>query len=110
MPDQTPRPSPDVLDAAVDRIADRVRPLPESALRRGVAARGLTLARELSRRAQLLERPDAPPRELPDDGMYVVGDQIAVAGHDLAYALRAAPPGPGTDRELAAALELLRTF
>ncbi|MFI7278126.1 hypothetical protein [Streptomyces sp. NPDC049879] len=106
----TERPRPDDLDAAVDRVADRVRPMPESALRRGTGARGLALARELARRAQLVERPDAPPRELPDDGLYVVGDQVAVAGHDLAHALRAAPPGPAAEAELAAALDLLRAF
>ncbi len=98
----------DALDAAVDALGDRLRVLPESRLRRDAAAAGLTLARELARRAQLLERPDRPPAELPDAGIYAVGDQLAVAGHDLAEALRAAPPGPATREELAAALDLVR--
>ncbi|WP_240796467.1 hypothetical protein [Streptomyces sp. RFCAC02] len=100
----------DALDAAVDRVADRLRTLPESTLRRGAAARGLELARELARRAQALERPGAAPREMPDEGLYVVGDQVAVAGHDLAHAVRAAGPDPRAARDLAAALELLRSF
>jgi hypothetical protein len=99
--------SADALDAAVDGLSERLRVLPESTLRRGPAAEGLALARELARRAQLLERPGRAPAELPDDGIYAVGDQLAVAGHDLAHALRAAPPGPATRRELTAALELL---
>jgi hypothetical protein len=101
------------LDAAVDRLSDRLRGLPESALRRGAAAAGLALARELARRAQRLEPPgDRAPGELPDAGIYAVGDQVAVAGHDLAQALREASEreadAPGAARELAAALELLR--
>ncbi|MGP4113945.1 hypothetical protein ACTWP5_23920 [Streptomyces sp. 4N509B] len=130
----------DALDALVERLSDRLRALPESALRRGAAARGLALARELARRAHRLEPPDptrpalpaepggsalpaepgespAPAgaaggpspreRELPDAGIYAVGDQLAVAGHDLVEALRAAPPGPDAEAELSAALALL---
>lgn len=103
-----PAADPDALDEAVDRLSDRLRTLPESALRRGAAARGLALARELARRAQLLERPDHPPVKLPDAGVFAVGDQLAVAGHDLAQALRSAEPGPARDRALAAALDLVR--
>ncbi|MCZ9344814.1 hypothetical protein NGM37_44410, partial [Streptomyces sp. TRM76130] len=46
------------------------------------------LARELSRRAQLAEDPDAEPRVMPDAGMFAAADQITVAGHDLAVVLR----------------------
>ncbi|ONK13823.1 hypothetical protein [Streptomyces sp. MP131-18] len=98
------------LDAAVEAAADRLRTLPESRLRRGAAAAGLGLARELARRAQRLERPQAPVKELPDAGIYSVGDQLAVAGHDLAAALRTAgATDPAAARhELAAALALIR--
>lgn len=79
------------LDAAVDAAADRLRRLPESTLRRGAGAAGLSVAREFARRAQLLERPGSAPVELPDAGLFAAGDQLAVAGHDLAVALRSAP-------------------
>lgn len=82
MPETTP------LTTAVTRLADRLRALPESALRRGPEAQGRALARELARRAQRLEFPGAEPRELPDAGPFAVGDQLAVAGHDLVAALR----------------------
>jgi hypothetical protein len=98
----------DALDAAVDALGDRLRVLPESRLRRDAAAAGLALARELARRAQLLERPGRPPAELPDVGIYAVGDQLAVAGHDLAEALRAAPEGQERRAALASALDLVR--
>ncbi len=54
----------------------------------------LELARELSLRAQRLEAPGEAPREVPDAGLFVVGDQVAVAGLDLAEALRAAALAP----------------
>ena len=76
------------LITAVQLLADRLRTLPESALRNGAAAEGLALARELAHRAQLLEFPGGTPRELPEAGLFVVGDQVAVAGHDLAEILR----------------------
>ncbi|MYT29395.1 hypothetical protein [Streptomyces sp. MspMP-M5] len=81
------------LQTAVDALADRLRALPQSALRRGAAAEGLALARELAARAQLIERPGEPPRELPNAGIFAVGDQLAVAGHDLVEALRSAAAG-----------------
>jgi hypothetical protein len=82
MPDSTP------LHTAVDRLADRLRALPASRLRR-VAPAGLALARDLSVTAQRLELPDREPRLMPDDGIYVVADQLAVAGHELSAALAA---------------------
>ncbi|GAB2801641.1 hypothetical protein [Streptomyces daliensis] len=72
---------------AVDRLADRLRATPQSALLKGAAAEGLALARELARRAQLLECPGRAPYEVPEGGIFSVGDQLAVAGHDLAEAL-----------------------
>ncbi|WP_079161464.1 hypothetical protein [Streptomyces fodineus] len=76
------------LTRAVDHFADRLRAAPQSRLQRGAAAEALAVARELSRRAQLLEEPGAPPREMPDAGMFAAADQILVAAHDLALVLR----------------------
>ncbi|MEV6577203.1 hypothetical protein AB0M92_03425 [Streptomyces sp. NPDC051582] len=86
------------LTAAVERFADRLRAMPQSRLQQGAAARALELARELSVRSQALETRGegagaAPAREMPDAGVFVVGDQVAVAGLDLAEALRAAAEG-----------------
>ena len=80
------------LISTVDRLADRLRALPESKLRRGAAAEGLAAARELALRAQRLEFPGAEPRPLPEAGIFAVGDQVAVAGHDLAAVLRERGP------------------
>ncbi|HET6635388.1 MAG TPA: hypothetical protein VFH77_10260 [Streptomyces sp.] len=77
------------LVQAVERYADRLRATPQSRLRQGAARQGLALARELTYRAQRLETPDATLRELPDAGIFTVGDQVAVTGHDLAEALAA---------------------
>ncbi|GGQ03316.1 hypothetical protein [Streptomyces roseolilacinus] len=77
------------LDEAVGMLADRLRAAPQSRLRQGAAAEGLALARELAERAQRLEGA-AEVRVMPDAGVFAVGDQLAVAGADLAEALRAA--------------------
>ncbi|MCX5124850.1 hypothetical protein OG898_16325 [Streptomyces sp. NBC_00193] len=91
------------LTAAVERFADRLRAAPQSRLQQGAAEVALDLARELSLRAQRLEAAAAgagdaagaaPARTMPDAGIFVVGDQLAVAGLDLAEALRAAVTGP----------------
>ncbi|MFD7922336.1 hypothetical protein ACFV3R_24315 [Streptomyces sp. NPDC059740] len=95
------------LQAAVDSLAERLRALPQSALHRGAAATGLTLARELARRAQRLESPEQPLRTLPEEGVFTVGDQVAVAGHDLVEAVRGA--GPEGEGALVEALELVRS-
>ncbi|MEU9089952.1 hypothetical protein ACIOEW_23810 [Streptomyces sp. NPDC087901] len=79
------------LITAVDRFADRLRAAPQSRLQRGVAAEGLAVARELAVRAQRVETPGREPRILPDAGIFAIGDQIAVAGRDLAVALEMAP-------------------
>ncbi|WP_030976963.1 hypothetical protein [Streptomyces sp. NRRL S-1824] len=79
------------LITAVDRFADRLRAAPQSRLQRGAAAEGLATARELAVRAQRIEAPDREPRILPDVGMFAIGDQLAVAGRDLAVALETAP-------------------
>ncbi|MFF3215163.1 hypothetical protein ACFYYB_31535 [Streptomyces sp. NPDC002886] len=93
------------LTAAVERFADRLRAAPQSRLQQGAAEVALDLARELSLRAQRLEAASAgsgdgrdgagaaPARTMPDAGIFVVGDQLAVAGLDLAEALYAASAG-----------------
>ncbi|MFE9561003.1 hypothetical protein ACFYM0_07840 [Streptomyces sp. NPDC006487] len=93
------------LTAAVERFADRLRAAPQSRLQQGAAEVALDLARELSLRAQRLEAASAggtaarggtgaaPARTMPDAGIFVVGDQLAVAGTDLAEALHAAAAG-----------------
>lgn len=79
------------LRNAADRLAGRFRALPQSRLRGPVAQEGLALARDLAAVAQRLEFPDAEARLIPDDGIFVIGDQIAVAGHELAAALEQRP-------------------
>ncbi|MCA1223974.1 hypothetical protein [Streptomyces sp. 8L] len=79
------------LTSPVDRLTDRLRAAPQSRLRGRPAAAALALARELSVRAQRLENPDAEPRIMPDAGVFVVADQLAVAAGDLVEALRTAP-------------------
>jgi hypothetical protein len=106
------------LHAAVERLAGRLRSLPQRRLQAGAAAEGLALARWLAAQAQLLEFPGRAPREMPDDGVFVVGDQLAVAGNELVRALatagergpadaRSGPSGPAggpADAVLAEAL------
>ncbi|MFI9270619.1 hypothetical protein ACIGXM_07900 [Kitasatospora sp. NPDC052896] len=79
---------------AVDRLADRFRALPQSRLLGAVpgypsrAAAGLALADRLAAEAQRLEEgAESAPRVVPDAGAFAVGDQLAVAGHDLVVAL-----------------------
>jgi hypothetical protein len=88
------------LTRAVDHFADRLRAAPQSRLQRGAAAEALGLARELALRAQRLEDPRGPLREMPDAGMFAAADQITVAGHDLALVLK-------TEAELAEAVRLV---
>nr|WSX54662.1 hypothetical protein OG409_23005 [Streptomyces sp. NBC_00974] len=92
------------LTVAVERFADRLRAAPQSRLQQGAAEAALELARELSVRAQRLETAArgaaeaegaAPAREMPDAGIFVVGDQVAVAGLDLAEALSSAAAAAG---------------
>lgn len=71
----------------MDHFADRLRAAPQSRLQRNGAAEALALARELARRAQVLEAPGAEPRVMPDAGMFAAADQITVAAHDLAVVL-----------------------
>ncbi|MEU0150138.1 hypothetical protein ABZ119_29970 [Streptomyces sp. NPDC006288] len=78
------------LITAVDHFADRLRSTPQSRLQQGVADEALAAARELSARAQRAEAPDLEPRIMPDVGIFAVGDQLAVAGRDLAVALETA--------------------
>ncbi|MBM9504974.1 hypothetical protein [Actinacidiphila acididurans] len=92
------------LHAGVERLAGRLRSLPQRRLLAGAAAEGLDTARWLTWRAQLLEFPGREPYELPDDGIFTVGDQLAVAGHDLVAALAGADRDRA-DEVLAEALE-----
>ncbi|MBW5425199.1 hypothetical protein [Streptomyces sp. NRRL S-920] len=84
----------------MDHFADRLRAAPQSRLQRGAATEALALARELAVRAQAIEEPGTPPREMPDAGMFAAADQITVAGRDLALVLE-------DPEELARALELV---
>ncbi|MFH8379430.1 hypothetical protein ACH4E7_00580 [Kitasatospora sp. NPDC018058] len=83
------------LVEAVDSLADRFRSLPQSKLLGSVpghasrAAAVLALARRLA--ALALAAEGGPEREFPDAGAFAVGDQLAVAGHDLAAALTTLP-------------------
>ncbi|MER7948978.1 hypothetical protein ABTY59_16475 [Streptomyces sp. NPDC096079] len=95
------------LSTAVERFADRLRAAPQSRLQQSAAAEGLALARELSVRAQRAEAPDREPRTLPDAGLFAVGDQLAVAGNDLAEILRTAPAA-SHQGELDEAVRLVR--
>ncbi|MGW4383130.1 hypothetical protein [Kitasatospora sp. NPDC004531] len=78
------------LTAAVDRLADRFRALPQSRLLAAVpghpsrAAAVLALAGRLADAGRALE--GLPPLPVPDCGAFAVGDQLAVTGHDLAAA------------------------
>ncbi|WP_280716536.1 hypothetical protein [Kitasatospora sp. MAP5-34] len=73
---------------AVDLLADRFRSMPQSRLLGAVpgypsrAAAGLALARRLAGAA--LTAAGERPRELPEAGPFAVGDQLAVAAHELA--------------------------
>ncbi|MFD4400473.1 hypothetical protein [Kitasatospora sp. NPDC058492] len=86
-----------LLVEAVDSLADRFRSLPQSKLLGAVpgyesrAAAALALARRLA--ALALAAEGGPEREFPEAGAFAVGDQLAVAGHDLAAALTALPEG-----------------
>ncbi|MFG2620605.1 hypothetical protein ACGFXC_23630 [Streptomyces sp. NPDC048507] len=98
------------LTAAVERFADRLRAAPQSRLQRGAAAEALELARELAVRAQRLEAAASgafPARVMPDEGIFVVGDQVAVAGLDLAEALAALRDGDAGGDGAKAPSELL---
>ncbi|MFI6443322.1 hypothetical protein [Kitasatospora sp. NPDC050543] len=83
------------LVEAVDRLADRFRAMPQSRLLAAVpghasrAAAALALARQLAASALAVE--GLTPRQFPDAGAFAAGDQLAVAGHDLAAALAARP-------------------
>jgi hypothetical protein len=90
------------LRPSVERLSGRLRSLPQRRLQAGAAAEGRTLARWLAEQSQQLEFPGREPYELPDDGVFAVGDQLAVVGNDLAAVLEADPEG--TARVLTAAL------
>lgn len=76
------------LLAAVDRLADRFRSMPQSRLLGPVpgypsrAAAVHALASRLAGRA--LAAAGQPDRSFPDAGAFAAGDQLAVAGRELA--------------------------
>lgn len=90
------------LDAEVRRVARRLAGLGEPRLRRAlppygtVADAGRRLAAALADGSMGVEdrASDAPPawRAVPELAVTAVGDQLAVLGHDLLVALRAAGP------------------
>lgn len=84
----------------MDHFADRLRAAPQSRLQRGAATEALALAREMALRAQRLEAPEGPLREMPDVGMFAAADQVTVAGNDLALVL-------GDEEALAEAVALV---
>ena len=86
-------PDPSPFLAQAERLADRFRSMPQTRLAL-FAPLGLQLARRLADSSLQLE--GLPTRELPDVGVFAVGDQIALAAHDLAAAL-AAPDDSGAD-------------
>lgn len=71
----------------MEHFADRLRAAPQGRLQQGAAAEALGLAREMALRAQRLEAPEGPLREMPDVGMFAAADQVMVAGNDLALVL-----------------------
>jgi hypothetical protein len=100
------------LTAAADRFSDRLRAAPQSRLQQGAAAEALALARALSGRAQRVEEPGHQVRVMPDAGVFAVADQVLVASHDLAEALRSVAGGSrGVDgpREIEEATALVRS-
>lgn len=106
-------PDPAVLARAVRRLADRYRHLSESRLRARIDPDGdsddtrATLGLALARRLAALG--DAPGGvEVPDLGMFAVGDQIAVTGLDMVRELEAAWGEPGAEGVLAEALAAVR--
>lgn len=87
MPERTP------LRPALERLSGRLRALPQRRLQAGAAAEGLALARWLTGAAQSREFPGRPAYALPDEGVFAVGDQLSVAGNELAAVLEADPEG-----------------
>ncbi|NYI06041.1 hypothetical protein [Allostreptomyces psammosilenae] len=112
------------MAALLDTLADRYRSMSEGRLRARTpsgpsrARAGLELARALALAAQGLEfvaaapapqapasPAEAPPqgwRIMPEAGVFSVGDQLAVAAHDLLAALPAVAPDtlvPGPESE-----------
>lgn len=84
-----------VLGNAVREVTDRMRTLPESRLIGRVGA-ARVLARRLVEWAHGVEHrdrlPPPPTPELPDEGVFVTADQVAVAGADLVAAADGLPP------------------
>ncbi|WP_329567041.1 hypothetical protein [Kitasatospora sp. NBC_01266] len=105
----------DELVTVLDRLADRFRAMPQSYLLGAApghssrAAAGLSLARQLAGWAQQVEEGEGVRvREIPDAGVFAVGDQLSVAGHDLVTALAQTPTAaPGLLAEAVAAVRAM---
>jgi hypothetical protein len=90
------------LARGVDRVADRLRTLPQRRLEAAlppydsVAAAARALAQQLADAAQgVAERAaeESPRwREVPALGVFAAGDQVTVTGRDLLAALAGVPP------------------
>ena len=89
------------LAREVERVADRLRVLPERRLRaplppyESIAAAAHALAQRLADAAQGVEERSAadPPswRQVPALGVFAAGDQVRVTGRDLLSALAGVP-------------------
>ena len=89
----------EVLAEELTRLADGYRRLPHSKFAQRLepygdrAQAGHWLAAQVTMVAQGMERWDSPQpprwRDLPRLGVFALGDQIAVVGHDLVAAYRA---------------------
>ena len=78
----------DALARVVEHVADRLRHLDASRLRRV----GEPVRRHLAALAALaLSAEGLPPRPLPEVPDSALGDVVAVLGHDLSQALRRSP-------------------
>ncbi len=108
---EEPRTPVERLEADLHRTVDRLRTL-------GLARLGASFAPEPTRAdaardvAQRLadlaaDLEGEPRRTVPRLGDAVVGDQVAVCGHDLLAAAGAAPPGPDVDADVLVAADLL---
>jgi hypothetical protein len=106
----------DELADEVGRVADHLRRLPESRLRRrheqlggrSGADAARAVAQWMADADARLEPPDERPARLPRLSDLAVGDMVAVTGHDLVAALRRSGDADGLTSEAISRLRLLR--
>ena len=102
------------LERLVERLAEHLRRLPESRLRRHrpelgeatAADAAHALAQWLADTAAALaaDESPAPPPRVPRLSDLAVGDQVAVTGAELVAAARESSPGPALDDAVRTAL------